>query len=141
MIAALARETIGAAQEVSSVDAIRRYGFGPEKCFDCIVAQNGGSVVAAVVFYDEFSTWRGKKGVYILDIYIDASARGLGLGRRLVAQVTELARARGAFYVRLSVDQENRKATSFYQAIGFEEGAHDRVFILSGAAFDAIGGD
>lgn len=138
MLAALARETIGDKQQVMSVDAVRRYGFGAEKSFESLVAERRGEIVAAVVMFDEFSTWRGQKGVYILDIYIAPDARGAGLGRRLIARAAEWARARGASYLRLSVDQENLRAINFYETIGFAEGAHDRVFILSGAALDAV---
>lgn len=138
MIAALARETIGEEQRVLSADAVRRYGFGPEKSFESVVAERDGEVVAAMIIYDEFSTWRGKKGVYVLDIYITPAARGSGLGRRLIAKAAEWGRARGAGYVRLSVDSENIHAVNFYEAIGFEEGSRDRVFVLSGEAFDAI---
>ncbi len=138
MIAALAHETIGEGQQVLSAETVRRYGFGAEKSFEAIVAESDGKVVAAMIMYDEFSTWRGKKGVYVLDIYIAPSARGCGLGRRLIAKAAEWGRARGAGYVRLSVDSENIHAVNFYEAIGFEEGSRDRVFILSGEAFDAI---
>ena len=138
MIAALARETVGEQQPVLSVDAVRRYGFGPEKSFESIVAERDGEVVAAMIMYDEFSTWRGKNGVYVLDIYIAPEARGCGLGRRLIARAAEWGRARGASYVRLSVDQKNIHAINFYEAIGFEEGSRDRVFILSGDAFQSI---
>lgn len=138
MIAALARETIGEEQRVLSADAVRRYGFGPEKSFESVVAERDGDVAAAMIVYDEFSTWRGMKGVYVLDIYITPAARGFGLGRRLIAKAAEWGRARGAGYVRLSVDSENIHAVNFYEAIGFEEGSRDRVFVLSGETFDAI---
>lgn len=138
MIAALARETVGAGQQVLSAEAVRRYGFGPEKSFESIVAERDGKVVAVMIVYDEFSTWRGLKGVYVLDIYIAPAARGFGLGRRLIARAAEWGRERGAGYVRLSVDVKNIHAINFYEAIGFEEGSRDRVFVLSGDAFDAI---
>ncbi len=138
MIAALALETIGAEQKVLSVEAVRRYGFGPHKFFQSFVAERGGVIVAAMILYDEFSTWRGEKGVYVLDIYIAPAARGMGLGRRMIGKAAEWGRSRGASYVRLSVDRENIHAINFYEAIGFDEGSRDRVFILSGAAFDAI---
>jgi ribosomal protein S18 acetylase RimI-like enzyme len=134
MIAGLARETIGEAQQVLSVDAMRRYGFGDEKSFESVVAERDGAVVAAVVFYDEFSTWRGGKGVYILDIYVAAAERGGGLGRRLIAEIARRAEARGAGYVKLSVDEKNIRAIEFYETLGFQEHAHDRVFVLSGEA-------
>ena len=138
MVAALARETIGDHQQVLSVEDVRRYGFGAEKSFECVVAECGGKVAAAMIMLDDFSSWRGKKGVYVLDIYIAPEARGQGLGRRLIAKAAEWGRARGASYIRLSVDQKNIHAINFYEAIGFAEGSHDRVFILSGEALDDI---
>ena len=139
MVAALARETIGDQQQVLTVDEVRRYGFGAEKAFESVVAERGGKIVAAMLMFDDFSSWRGKKGVYVLDIYIAPEARGCGLGRRLIARAAEWGRARGASFVRLAVDQKNIHAVNFYEAIGFTEGAHDRVFTLSGEALDEIG--
>lgn len=138
MVAALACETIGEKQQVLSVDAVRRYGFDAEKSFESVVAEQDGEIVAAMILLDEFSTWRGEKGVYVLDIYIAPIARGLGLGRRLVAEAARWGRARGADYIRLSVDQKNIHAINFYEAIGFKEGSRDRVFILSGEALETI---
>jgi ribosomal protein S18 acetylase RimI-like enzyme len=138
MVAGLAKETIGDHQPVLSADAVRRYGFGADKAFHAFVADRGGDVVAAMIVYDEFSTWRGQKGVYVLDIFIARAARGNGLGKRLIAEAAKWGKARGASYVRLSVDQENIHAINFYEAIGFTEGSHDRVFLLSGEAFEKI---
>jgi len=138
MVAALARETIGDHQQVFTADDVRRYGFGPEKAFESFVAERDGKVVAAMIIFDDFSSWRGKKGVYVLDIYVAPEARGCGLGRRLIARAADWGRGRGAGYVRLSVDQKNIHGINFYEAIGFTEGSHDRVFILSGEAFDEI---
>lgn len=140
MIADLARETIGDRQDVLTVEEMRRYGFGDDKSFESIVAVRGGDVVATALYYDEFSTWRGRKGLYILDIYVAPAARGQGLGRRLVAEIAQRAAARGAAYVKLAVDQENHKAVKFYEMLGFAESAHDRVFILAGDAIEAAGG-
>jgi ribosomal protein S18 acetylase RimI-like enzyme len=139
MVAALARETIGDHQQVFSADDVRRYGFGPEKSFESVVAERDGKIVAAMILFDDFSSWRGKKGVYVLDIYIAPQARGCGLGRRLIARAAEWGRGRGASFVRLSVDQKNIHAINFYEAIGFTEGAQDRVFVLAGDEFDRIG--
>lgn len=140
MIAALAKETIGEGQRVLSVEAMRRYAFGPEKSVEPIVAERAGTIVAAMILYDEFSTWRGVKGVHVLDIYIAPEARGRGLGRRLIAEAAAWGRKRGAGYLRLSVERDNLEAVKFYESIGFDENRHDRIFMLSGDAFDAIGG-
>jgi len=140
MIEGLAHETLGPQQKVLSADAVRRYGFGAEKSFDCFVADHDGRVVAVIILFDEFSTWRGEKGVYVLDIFIAPSARGLGLGKRLIAQAAEWGETRGAKYVRLCVDQDNTNAIEFYKAVGFKEGAHDRAFLLSGESLAEIGG-
>ena len=141
LIAALARETIGEGQSVLSADAMRRFAFGTDKSFESLVAEQDGAIVAVVIFYDEFSTWRGEKGVYILDIYVGPSARGGGLGRRLIAAAAKCGATRGARYIRLSVDRQNARAINFYEAIGFAEGADDRVLVLSGEPFKAIRGE
>lgn len=141
MIAALARETIGPEKEVLGVDEVLRYGFGDEKSFECRVADEGGVVVAVLIMLDEFSTWRGQKGVYVLDIYIAPSARGKGIGRRLIVEAARWGKMRNARYLRLGVDHKNIHAINFYEAIGFEEGARDRMFLLSGEAFEEMNGD
>lgn len=135
MIAALARETVGDNQTVLSVEALQRYAFGAEKSIEAIVAERSGALLAAMILYDEFSTWRGLKGVYVLDIYIAPEARGARLGRRMMAAAAAWGRARGAGYIKLSVDANNEKAVRFYETIGFVENTHDRHFILSGEAF------
>ena len=133
-VAALARETVFEDKCVMTVDDVRRYGFGPEKSFECLVAFADDTPVGTVVFYDEFSTWRSQKGLYILDIFVSSDARGLGAGRKLIEAVAAKASQRGAVYIRLTVDQENTAAIGFYQAYGFREGAHDRTFLLDNLA-------
>jgi ribosomal protein S18 acetylase RimI-like enzyme len=135
MIAALAHETIGPHQRVGHLATLRRFGFGPEKCFDAIVAERSGAIVGTILVYDEFSSWRGEKGVYVLDIYVAAAARGEGVGRRLIEEAARWGRKRGASYVRLLVDEKNEAAMKFYRSLGFVEAAHDRIFVLAGDAY------
>src|ERR1700742_4784131 len=71
----------------STPDDIARYGFGPNPAFETVIARRGGEAVGLVLYFYEFSTWRGCPGVYIQDLYVDASLRGSGLGRKLLAAV------------------------------------------------------
>jgi ribosomal protein S18 acetylase RimI-like enzyme len=65
----------------------------------------------------------GPTTVYVSDLWVDADARGKGVGRELMRRVAEKARERRATHVVLDVDSANTEAISFYERLGFEEGA------------------
>lgn len=135
----LARD-IGLEGKVSStVDDIRRHGFGPDPAFEAILAEVDGSVVGLCLFFRSFSTWKGRPGTYVQDLYVAEAHRGAGLARRLLGAVAVLTRARGGTYLRLSVDAGNASAQRFYSNIGFEWSARERIHTLGGPAFEALG--
>ncbi|HWA92163.1 MAG TPA: GNAT family N-acetyltransferase [Rhizomicrobium sp.] len=118
----------------STPDDIARYGFGLDPAFETMIARRGGEAVGLVLFFYEFSTWRGCPGVYIQDLYVDASLRGSGLGRRLLAAVAARAAARDARYMRLSVDVGNDEGLGFYGRLSFTA-PHEQTLVLDGDPF------
>src|SRR6185437_11121327 len=115
----------------STPDDIARYGFGPNPTFETILARRGDEAVGLVLYFYEFSTWRGCPGVYIQDLYVDDTLRGSGLGRRLLASVAARAFEREARYMRLSVDIGNDDGLVFYQRLGFDA-PHEQTMVLDG---------
>ena len=65
----------------SRVEDIRDQGFGADPAFEALIAERDGAAVGLCLFFESFSTWDGRRGVYVQDIYVSEAARGLGLGR------------------------------------------------------------
>jgi ribosomal protein S18 acetylase RimI-like enzyme len=137
MLVGLANDmgTPGAAK--STVETIEAHGFGEAPDFRVVIAEAKGRPIGLALYFPEFSTWRGKRGVFIQDLYVDAAYRSSRVGERLVDAVAVRGAARGAVYVKLAVDAANDKAARFYERLGFKEAKSDRIMVLEGAAFDA----
>ena len=67
--------------------ALLRHGFGARPLFHAALAEQDGSPVGLVVYYPDFSTHRGQPGLYVQDIFVTGTARGLGAGTALLAPV------------------------------------------------------
>lgn len=136
MIVALARDTGKSKLVTSTADDIRRDGFGARPAFQALIACRGERPVGLALHFAEYSTWRGRRGVYLQDLYVAPEARGAGVGARLIAALAVEAATRGAVYMRLAVDAENHQAARFYERLGFVEHEEDRMFFLDHAAFE-----
>jgi ribosomal protein S18 acetylase RimI-like enzyme len=123
---------------VGSVDSLRTHGFGNRPLFHAILAERDGHALGMVLFYPDFSTHRGQPGTYVQDIYVIPSARGLGLGKGLLARAQAQARqAWGAAYMTLGVDPGNARAQAVYARLGFRPRGYE-FLILDGAALAAL---
>ncbi|MFC3051581.1 GNAT family N-acetyltransferase [Kordiimonas pumila] len=120
-------------------ESLLKYGFSNKPAFEVMLAYSQGMPVGLVLYFFEFSTWRSKPGIYVQDLYVADSARGLGVGRRLTAAAIQRAAAQGATYMRLSVHASNREAAAFYKAVGFTEAADECMMVLEGPAFTEFG--
>lgn len=133
---------IGRTGKVASrVADIRDRGFGSDPAFEALIAERDGAAVGLCLFFESFSSWDGRRGVYVQDIYVAEAARGLGLGRRLLAEAAAISRARGGSYLRLSVAAENDQAQAFYQRIGLAWSRSERIYQVRGDDFAALAQD
>lgn len=123
---------------VSTVDDIRRHGFGADPAFEALVAEADGAVVGLCLFFRSFSTWTGKPGAYVQDLHVEPAMRGRGIGEALLKRLAATARNRGWAYVRLSVDAGNAGAQGFYERLGMTWSRQERIFTATGAAFEAL---
>ena len=96
---------------------LRRYGFGPHPYFEVLLADNDGRAVGFALFFHNFSTWQGRPGIYVEDLFVEEPARGLGLGRRLIAEIARIAKARDCRRIDLWVLRWN-PTRDFYHRIG-----------------------
>jgi ribosomal protein S18 acetylase RimI-like enzyme len=97
---------------------------------DCVVAEDGGALLGACLGLMTFSTWRGARGLYIVDLFVTPEARGRNLGEKLLRASASRAAARGASFIKLEVDETNTGAERFYARLGFKKKTEDRLHIL-----------
>ena len=114
----------------SAAEDIERFGFGDDPRFEALLAFEGGEAVGLALYFFEFSTWRGRPGVYVQDMYVAPAMRGRGLGRELMEAVLRRSRERGGCYAKLSVYDGNEQAIGFYRTLGFEVCDDEQVLAL-----------
>ncbi|MCL5778633.1 GNAT family N-acetyltransferase [Limibaculum sp. FT325] len=142
--AALARLAfhLGTAEEFHARAAdYLRHGFGARPLFRALIASDGGETLGVAVFFPEFSTMRGRPGVYLQDLWVAEGARGSGLGRRLLGAVLHEAAEWEAAYMKLATHIENPEAIRFYRGLGFRTDEGERVFVIEGAVLDRLKGE
>lgn len=104
----------------ASVEDIARTGWGERSYFDALMAETGdGSPVGFALYYRTYSTWEGRHGIFVEDLFVKQSARGLGVGRMLLSEVAQVARDEGCVRLELNVLHWN-PARDFYHRVGFQ---------------------
>jgi len=116
---------------------ILRDGFGPQRRFESLLVEVGGRPAGFSLFFHNYSTWEGRAGIYVEDIFVSEWARGRNIGRRLLAEIAVIAEARGCRRVDLSVLHWN-SARAFYERIGFVEMATWRPYRLKDEALASL---
>jgi GNAT superfamily N-acetyltransferase len=92
--------------------------FGPSPRAEVIIGSVQGISVGYALFFHSFSTFLGKSGMYIEDLYVQKAYRGKGLGKALLMHVAELAQIRGCKRLEWSVLDWNEPAIRFYESLG-----------------------
>jgi GNAT superfamily N-acetyltransferase len=92
--------------------------FGPEPSAFARVAMADDLIVGMALYYRSFSTWTGRPGIYLEDLYVRPAHRGLGVGRALLASLARLSLDEGCRRLEWSVLDWNEPAIAFYQSIG-----------------------
>src|SRR5512139_644940 len=118
LIRELAEYERAAHEMVSTEDDLRRHLFGDHPAVFCHVAEHDGEVVGMALWFLNYSTWTGRHGIYLEDLYVRPSFRGHGHGRALLRTLVDLAGDRGYARVEWSVLDWNEPAIGFYKSIG-----------------------
>jgi GNAT superfamily N-acetyltransferase len=121
-IAALARELAAyerlEAFAVATPDDFRRHLFGPERAAEAVIAELGGEAVGYALFFTSFSTFRGRPGLFLEDLFVRPEHRGRGIGKALLKTVARTAVERRYGRLEWSVLDWNAPAIDFYKAAG-----------------------
>jgi GNAT superfamily N-acetyltransferase len=115
-----------------------RYMFGERPMVDVLLSECAGESVGFALFYHDFSTFMGKPGVYLEDIFVRPEHRGHGHGKALIAAVAATALERGCVRMKWSVLDWNEPSIQFYRSLGAEPMEDWTVWRLWGGALDAL---
>ncbi len=107
-------------QVVVTEAALREHLFGARPCAEAIVARVGGKPAGFALFFHNYSTFVGKPGMYLEDIFVLPESRKGGVGRALLRRVASIARERGCGRFEWSVLDWNENAIDFYRRVGAE---------------------
>lgn len=130
---------IGAPGEIiSTADDLKTWGFGEKPAFSTLIAEIGGEFAGLCLHFPIFSTWMGRPGVYVQDLYVEDRFRGRKVGERLLRHVAAQCRKEGGVYLRLSVDTDNEGAKAFYERLGIAWSSYEQTQKIIGDAFLAF---
>jgi hypothetical protein len=113
--------------------------FGDKPVAECLVADQGGELVAFALFFTTLSTFLAKPGLYLEDLYVQPAHRGIGLGKALLERLGRLAAERGCGRFEWSVLDWNERAISFYERLGATVLPDWRICRISGPQLQRFG--
>lgn len=105
--------------------------FGPNKYAEVLLAEFENNIAGQVLFFHNFSTFKGKPGIYIEDLYVKQSHRGKGIGNLLLKEVIKIAKERNCGRVEWSVLDWNTRAIDFYERLGAKSLNEWKIFRLT----------
>ena len=108
--------------------------------FERLLAEEDGRAVGFALFFPTFSTWEGRPGLYLEDLFVREEERGSGTGRALLTELARIAVERGYGRLELAALDWNEPAIAFYERLGGKAMDEWTVFRFSGAALARLGG-
>lgn len=112
--------------------------FGDASFVEAFVAEADGAIAGYAIFYPHFSSFRGQKGYYLEDIYIDEKYRGRGLGEAMLREIAKMGAARGFVRIDFQVLAWNTPAIDFYKSLRAAIDDDERHFKFTDEAFKAL---
>jgi GNAT superfamily N-acetyltransferase len=127
------------AHEVVVTEAsLREALFAERPVVETVIARVDGEVAGFALYFHNFSTFLGRRGLFLEDLYVRPAFRGQGIGRDLLVHVARLAAQRDCGRMEWSVLNWNRRAVGFYEALGARPVNDWTVYRLDRAALDAL---
>ncbi len=121
------------ADEVVADEAILRESFfGSRPSAEALIAEWDGKPVAFAVFFENFSTFKGRSGLYLEDLYVKPEYRRKGIGKAILSHLAGIAVERGCPRFEWVALDWNRNAIDFYEKLGAKQLTEWRIFRLNG---------
>jgi GNAT superfamily N-acetyltransferase len=120
---------------------LRDHLFGPRPFAEVLLAEDGGAVAGFALFFHNYSTFAGKPGLYLEDLFVRPGCRGKGYGKALLVALAKLAVERGCGRVEWSVLNWNEPAIRFYESVGAKPMSEWTGYRLAGDALAKLGAE
>ena len=126
---------------VATIEQINESLFSDDPHAFCHVVEVDGTVVGISIWFLNYSTWLGKPGIYLEDLYIDPAYRGKGFGLALLKELAKICVARNYERLQWWVLDWNEPSIEFYKSLGAEAMDEWTVYRVSGDALKKLAAD
>ena len=123
---------------VATTDDIERTLFCADPKAFCLIAEGNGSPCGFALYFFNYSTFLGKHGLYLEDLYVAPKARGGGVGKQLLAELAQIAVENDCGRMEWSVLDWNEPSIAFYKSLGAAPMDEWTVFRLTGAPLEKL---
>jgi GNAT superfamily N-acetyltransferase len=138
LVGELAEYERSADQVLMTEGDLRRSLFGDQPAVFAHVAEHEGAVAGFALWFVNYSTWTGRHGIYLEDLYVSPELRGHGYGRALLAELARICVERGYGRLEWSVLDWNKPAIGFYESLGAVAMDEWTVHRMTGPALSAL---
>jgi GNAT superfamily N-acetyltransferase len=119
---------------------LERDGFGPNPFYFCLIAEYDGRPAGFALSFFNYSTWVGRPGIYLEDLFVEPELRGQGIGKALLRRVAAIAVEKGCRRMQWAVLDWNTPSIEFYRAMGGEFLDEWRNVRVTGEALKQLAG-
>jgi GNAT superfamily N-acetyltransferase len=128
-------------EAVMTEESVRHSLFGPHPFAEVLLGYFEDKPVAFAVFFHNFSTFLGRPGMYLEDLFVIPEMRGKGFGRAMLVELARIARERNCGRFEWAVLNWNEPAIQFYKKLGAVPMRDWTIFRMSGDALDRLAGE
>lgn len=140
MIKALAEYERMSDQVVATEEGLRESLFGERPAVEAAIASVGAEPVGFALWFQNYSTFLGRPGIYLEDLFVLPAWRGRGIGRALLTHLARVAVSRGCRRLEWSVLDWNEPTIAFYRSLGAQPMDQWTVYRLTGDALQRLAG-
>jgi GNAT superfamily N-acetyltransferase len=123
---------------VATEESLRHWLFGERPVAEVLIGHHEGEPAGFALFFHNFSTFLGKPGIYLEDLYVRPEFRGAGIGRALLVHLARLARERGCGRLEWAVLDWNKPAIGFYKGLGGSPVSGWTTYRVTGKSLDEL---
>jgi len=123
---------------VATEDSLQEWLFGDRPVAEVLIAESGAEAAGFALFFHSFSTFLGRPGIYLEDLYVRPAFRGRGMGKAMLVHLAKLARERGCGRLEWSVLDWNEPSIRFYESLGAVAMDDWTVHRVTGEALDRL---